>query len=250
MEKMWVVRLTHKIPMNKLDRWCSAIKKGKYKTKELAPITWQHHFELRNSYFTQTRIIFPITKEGKVVVELFWCLAPEKGWLPGMAVGLSWEQGNWQTELSPELAEHLIHLRYFPCFTQQAVRQAILGEKLLTCCQQYHRGAGGNGPPSLQYICLRVAIKYGKATALTPTNALVKASSNFQASATIHDAGCKRRSHETLSKGRINWRLELLCRVTSRARVDRRTGLGSLSNRLHKEGPENDLATSGRRVLS
>ncbi|AAT68804.1 vif protein [Simian immunodeficiency virus] len=230
MEKEWIVRLTHKIPVNKLDKWCSAIKRGKYKTKELQAIKWIHHYELRRAFYTQTKIVFPVTEEGKVVVEIFWSLAPEKGWMPSMAVGISWEQTGWQTELTPDLADHLIHLRYFPCFSQQAVTQALKGEKLLQQCQQYHRGPEGKGPPSLQYLALRTAVKYGKVSTLTPTTFHIKNSTNDKASTTTSHAGSKRGSFKTLHKRRVMGSLESLCRPSCPTRLDRRTSMGGVSN--------------------
>ncbi|AAT68796.1 vif protein [Simian immunodeficiency virus] len=230
MEKTWIVRLTHKIPMNKLDRWCSAIKREKYKTKELDTVQWIHHFELRNSYYTQTKIVFPITKEGGVVVELLWCLTPEKGWLPTMAVAIAWETKTWKTELTPDLADHLIHLRYFPCFSQQAVRQAIRGEILLQQCQQYHRGPEGKGPPSLQYIALRVAVKHGKVPTLTPTTFHLKNNTHDKARVAAGHARSKRGSPKTFHQRRTIWSLESLCRLTRPTRLDGRTSMGCIGH--------------------
>ncbi|CAJ57813.1 vif protein [Simian immunodeficiency virus] len=227
MDKLWVTRLTWKVPRNRMQRWVGTIRYHMYKTKYLQKLIWVHHFQLRMASFTQAKWILPLEeKENRVeyiTITQYWCLAPDKGYTSDWdTISIEWSVSDvtldakvYSTELTPEVADHLIHTKYFPCFTASAVRQAIRGEVLLAVCEVRHKGR--DSPPSLQFLALKVAVRHGKVATQSSSANNIKAHTNTKSSIRKTHERSKGRDAHTLHKRRGHWSLESLCRVTSRA---------------------------------
>ncbi|AAW21260.1 vif protein [Simian immunodeficiency virus] len=226
MDKLWVTRLTWKVPRNRMQRWVGTIRFHIHKTKYLQKLIWVHHFQLRHASYTQAKWILPLeekdTRVEYLTITQYWCLAPDHGYTSDWdTISIEWSVSDivrdekvYATEVTPNVADHLIHTKYFPCFTASAVRQAIRGEVLLAVCGVRHKGR--DTPPSLQFLALTAAVRYGKVATQSSSTADLQTHSNTKASARKAHERSSRRNAYTLHKRRGHWSLESLCRIASR----------------------------------
>nr|AKC34211.1 vif protein [Human immunodeficiency virus 2] len=157
-EKNWIVVPTWKIP-GRLEKWHSLVKYLKYKTKELQQVSYVPHHKVGWAWWTCSRVIFPLRKGAYLEVQGYWNLTPERGLLSSYAVRLTWYKESFFTDVTPDVADQLLHGSYFSCFTANEVRRAIRGEKILSHCN--YPSAHTGQVPSLQFLALRV-IQEGK----------------------------------------------------------------------------------------
>ncbi|AFV26276.1 vif protein [Simian immunodeficiency virus] len=166
-EKSWVTVPTWRIP-RRMERWHSLIKHLKFNTKELQKVCYVPHNKVGWAWWTCSRVIFPLEKESHLEVQGYWNLTPEKGWLSSYAVRITWYSRNFWTDVTPDVADQLIHSTYFSCYTQGEVRRAIRGEQILSCCK--YPSAHKRQVPSLQFLALRILHKQnGKCKRENPT---------------------------------------------------------------------------------
>nr|CAE46400.1 vif protein [Simian immunodeficiency virus] len=245
--KEWIVRLTYKIGETKLEHWMSTLKSIIYKTNELKGTVIIPHFRITWEWYTMTKIHIPL-RAAYMEVKLYWHLTPEKGYLSQVAISIAYVHlsTGWATEVDPVTADEIIHKDHFSCFTRQAVRQALRGEVVLSTCARkkahYHPRTGpGREPPSLQYIVLQAAIRYGKVTTITPTSISFKNGRNHSKAATGSSMGYHRGGKKTLQQRRDHWNMGSLLVITSAPTLDRRTSHGSRRHRFHKNHAERNM---------
>nr|AKC34198.1 vif protein [Human immunodeficiency virus 2] len=152
-EKNWIAVPTWRIP-GRLEKWHSLIKYLKHRTKELQQVSYVPHHKVGWAWWTCSRVIFPLKEGAHLEIQGYWNLTPERGFLSSYAVRLTWYKKSFYTDVTPDVADQLLHGSYFACFTANEVRRAIRGEKILSYCNypSAHKGQ----VPSLQFLALSV----------------------------------------------------------------------------------------------
>ncbi|AJA39839.1 vif protein [Simian immunodeficiency virus] len=159
MEKIWIVIPTWRVERYMVERWNSLCKYHKYKgEKYLERWHYAPHFQC-SGWWTHSQWTIPFQDKSKIVVTVLWNLTPDKGWLSKYAITIEHIQEKFCTFIDPTTADKIIHLEYFPCFTDQAIRGVLLGFRIQACYfPRGHKGQVG----SLQYLALQAHIKYLK----------------------------------------------------------------------------------------
>ncbi|AAN85709.1 vif protein [Simian immunodeficiency virus SIV-mnd 2] len=151
MEKQWIVIPTWKLDRHAVERWNSLVKYHKYKgEKHLDKWDLKAHFQC-SGWWTHSQKYIPLEEDEQIIITILWNLTPEKGWLSTYAMTIEYKFTNYYTHIDPQTADRMIHWKYLPCFTEQAIRQALLGKRLTVCYFHWgHKGKVG----SLQYLAL------------------------------------------------------------------------------------------------
>nr|ALS54618.1 vif protein [Simian immunodeficiency virus] len=152
-EKEWVMRLTWKVSGDLITKWQGITRYWMNKRN----LKWEYemHYQIHWAWYTMSRYSIPL-KDGKIVVDLYWHLTPEQGWLSTYAVGIQYlsNQGQYRTEVDPHTADSLIHQEYFNCFTDRAIQKALRGERFIFC--NYPEGHKQLGQvQTLQFLALQ-----------------------------------------------------------------------------------------------
>nr|ALS54578.1 vif protein [Simian immunodeficiency virus] len=153
-EKEWVVRITWKVSGELITKWQGIVRF--WMTKRQLPWKYEMHYQIHWAWYTMSRYRIPL-KNGEIVIDLYWHLTPEKGWLSTYAVGIQYlgNQGQYRTEIDPHTADSMIHTEYFTCFTERAIQKAIRGERFIFC--NYPEGHKQLGQvQTLQFLALQV----------------------------------------------------------------------------------------------
>nr|QHI45146.1 vif protein [Human immunodeficiency virus 1] len=154
MENRWQVMIVWQVDRMRINTWKSLVKHHMYITKQARGWLYRHHYDCLNPKIS-SEVHIPLG-EARLVVKTYWGLhTGEREWHLGQGVSIEWRKRRYSTQVDPGLADQLIHIYYFDCFAESAIRQAILGHIVTSRCNYQ---AGHNKVGSLQYLALTALV--------------------------------------------------------------------------------------------